>query len=92
MEAGAVAWVDWNMVLDTEGGPTYIENFNDSPVIVNATAGEFYKQPMFYGLGHFTRFVIPDSVRVKADSSVSGVRSLAFERPDGAIAVILYNR
>lgn len=36
-----------------EGGPNWVKNFVDSPVIVNAKTDEFYKQPMFYALGHF---------------------------------------
>ena len=36
-----------------EGGPNWVKNFVDSPVIVDASNGRFYKQPMFYVLGHF---------------------------------------
>lgn len=39
-----------------EGGPNWVKNFVDSPIIVNAKKDEFYKQPMFYAMGHF-RFV-----------------------------------
>ncbi|KAI6239653.1 Glucosylceramidase [Aphelenchoides fujianensis] len=53
-----VGWVDWNLALDTEGGPNWAHNFVDSPIIVNATAGEWYKQPMFYVLAHFSKFAI----------------------------------
>ena len=28
-------------------------NFVNAPILVNATAGEFYKQPMYYALAHF---------------------------------------
>ncbi|KAJ3636627.1 hypothetical protein MTP99_000152 [Tenebrio molitor] len=47
------AWINWNMELDLGGGPIFIDNFVDSPVIINATGDEFYKQPMFHHLGHF---------------------------------------
>jgi glucosylceramidase len=43
---------DWNMVLDLGGGPTYINNFVDSPIIVNATGDKFYK----HHLEHFSKF------------------------------------
>ena len=39
-----------------KGGPNWVKNFVDSPVIVNAAKDEFYKQPMFYAMAHF-RFV-----------------------------------
>ena len=46
-------WTDWNLALDLEGGPNWVKNFVDSPIIVNASSAQFYKQPMFYALGHF---------------------------------------
>ncbi|KAL3841983.1 hypothetical protein ACJMK2_020059 [Sinanodonta woodiana] len=64
-------WTDWNMALDMQGGPNWVSNFVDSPVIVNKEKGEFYKQPMFYAMGHFSKFVPPGSVRV-AMEAVSG--------------------
>lgn len=51
------SWIDWNIALDMTGGPNFINNFVDSPLIVNSAADEFYKQPMFYVLGHFSKFV-----------------------------------
>ncbi|KAH7697913.1 O-glycosyl hydrolase family 30 protein, partial [Aphelenchoides avenae] len=46
-------WMDWNIALDETGGPNWVGNNVDSPIIVNNTQDEFYKQPMFYYLGHF---------------------------------------
>ncbi|CAH1363810.1 unnamed protein product, partial [Tenebrio molitor] len=85
-------WIDWNMVLDLGGGPTYINNFVDSPIIVNATGGEFYKQPMFYHLGHFSKFVPMGSVRIDARSDITNVIFVAFQRPDDGISVVILNR
>ncbi|KHJ95601.1 O-Glycosyl hydrolase family 30 [Oesophagostomum dentatum] len=59
-------WVDWNICLDEEGGPNWVNNVVDSPIIVNATADEFYKQPMFYAMGHFSKFIKPGSLRIFA--------------------------
>ena len=39
-------WVDWNMVLDDVGGPNWAGFSCDSPIIVNITSDEFYKQPV----------------------------------------------
>lgn len=46
-------WTDWNIALNMEGGPNWVNNFVDSPIIVNEKKDEFYKQPMFYAMGHF---------------------------------------
>jgi len=46
-------WTDWNIALNLDGGPNWVNNFVDSPIIVNSETDEFYKQPMFYAMGHF---------------------------------------
>lgn len=85
--------MDWNIALNVEGGPTYVGNYVDSPIIVNKTSDEFYKQPMYYCLGHFSKFIRPGAVRVK--SLVTGAadfKQVAFQNPDGRIAVSIYNQ
>jgi glucosylceramidase len=46
-------WTYWNLALSLLGGPNWANNYVDAPIIVNSTADEFYKQPMFYAMGHF---------------------------------------
>jgi glucosylceramidase len=86
------AWIDWNMILNEQGGPNYVKNFVDSPIIVNTTSkDEFYKQPIFYILGHFSRFLVPDSIRLGSSSGLASIVT-AFLRPDGLTAVVIYNK
>ncbi|XP_069186074.1 putative glucosylceramidase 4 [Procambarus clarkii] len=88
----ATGWVDWNMALDTAGGPNWANNFVDSPIIIDRSTGEFYKQPTFYALGHFSKFVSPGAVRVY--SSVAGssmFQAAAFRNPDNTTALVLLN-
>ncbi|CAK8677307.1 unnamed protein product [Clavelina lepadiformis] len=58
-------WTDWNLALDMGGGPNWANNFVDSPIIVNKEKGEFYKQPMFYHMGHFSKFLGEGSIRIE---------------------------
>lgn len=48
-----VGWVDWNLALDMGGGPNWVKNFVDSPIIVDTGKDVFYKQPTFYSMAHF---------------------------------------
>ncbi|CAP21885.2 Protein CBG00434 [Caenorhabditis briggsae] len=66
-------WTDWNLCLDETGGPNWAYNVVDAPIIVNRTAKEFYKQPMFYALGHFSKFLPRGSTRVftKVDGNLA---------------------
>ena len=74
LNRGVSGWIDWNMALNMQGGPSWAKNLVDSPIIVNANANEFYKQPMYYALAHFSRFFRPGSFRV-----VTEVKEGAFE-------------
>ncbi|XP_039964293.1 lysosomal acid glucosylceramidase-like [Bactrocera tryoni] len=85
-------WIDWNIVLDEQGGPNYVNNYVDAAVIVNATnRAEIYKQPIFYGMGHFSKFLPEGSVRIEARMLSVAVEVVAFKRPDQRIAVVLLN-
>ncbi|CAD6992978.1 unnamed protein product [Ceratitis capitata] len=85
-------WIDWNIVLDEQGGPNYVENFVDAPSIANMTTlSEVYKQPMFYVMGHFSKFIPEGSRRVLSERTNVNVDTVAFARPDGSLAVIAFN-
>lgn len=86
-------WVDWNLALDEGGGPNWSNNFVDAPIIVNNTIDEFYKQPIFYAMGHFSKYIPENSVRV--DTQFSNDTSLigtAFVLPDGNRALVILNQ
>ncbi|XP_067831900.1 lysosomal acid glucosylceramidase isoform X2 [Heptranchias perlo] len=86
-------WTDWNIALDLRGGPNWVKNFADSPVIVDSGQDKFYKQPMFYHMAHFSKFVPEGSRRVGLDASAATeLESVAFLRPDGTALVNVLNR
>lgn len=81
-------------MLDEAGGPNWVDNYVDAPIIVNAQAGEFYKQPVYYALSHFSKYIPRGSVRIDASASLlaADVGTAAFLRPDGAVTLILQNQ
>ena len=86
-----VGWTDWNLALDLQGGPNWAKNYVDAPIIVDPSQGIFYKQPMYYALGHISRFLVSGSVRIGFTKD-NKLEAVAFKRPDNYIAVILLNR
>ncbi|XP_045539283.1 lysosomal acid glucosylceramidase-like [Papilio machaon] len=88
-----VGWLDWNFCLDTNGGPNCMNNFVDSPIIVNSEKREFVKQPMFYAMGHFSKFIPRGSRRigVKANCSPKCIDEAAFITPQNTIVFVVYN-
>ncbi|XP_034954351.2 lysosomal acid glucosylceramidase [Zootoca vivipara] len=89
-------WIDWNLALDLEGGPNWVKNFVDSPIIVDAGNDIFYKQPMFYHMGHFSKFIPEGSQRIGLSVVQKGLgcslEHVAVLRPDGAAVVVVLNR
>jgi len=73
LNAGSSGWTDWNILLDHEGGPNHVNNFCDAPVIADLREDAeraVYLHPQYFYLGHFSKFLLPDSVRVH--STVGG--------------------
>uniref|UniRef100_A0A7E4UQN8 Glucosylceramidase n=1 Tax=Panagrellus redivivus TaxID=6233 RepID=A0A7E4UQN8_PANRE len=92
----ATGWTDWNLVLDPQGGPNWVGNYVDAPLIINATTGEFYKQPIYYAMGHFSKFLQPLSQRVslKIENYIATdyLEVVGFVTPDHHRVAILDNR
>ncbi|XP_050667008.1 lysosomal acid glucosylceramidase-like isoform X2 [Leptidea sinapis] len=86
-----VGWIDWNLCLDSEGGPNWAKNFVDSPIIVFADKQEFYKQPMYYALGHISKFIPRQSYRIAVETSEGSDNSVAFVTPRNTTVIVLYN-
>ncbi|XP_049878911.1 lysosomal acid glucosylceramidase-like [Pectinophora gossypiella] len=89
-----VGWIDWNLCLNEMGGPNWIKNYVDSPIIVFASRGEFVKQPMFYAMAHVAKFVPRGSKRIEVmedASKQSQVKQFAVLTPSDTIVVVLCN-
>lgn len=92
LEHSVNAWIDWNLILDLTGGPNYVNNTVEAAIITNADNGEIYKQPIFYAIGQFSRFLTEGSVRIDVNTSNEMVKALGFRRPDGHVVLIFYNQ
>lgn len=89
-------FTDYNLAVDVMGGPSWVNNTADSPIIVDKDKKVFYKQPMFYTMGHFSKFLPPGSIAI--DVKVVGLSAseddnpaVAFRRPDGSVTVVVGN-
>ncbi len=100
LQAGASAWIYWNMILDETGGPWLVSevhedgdpNSQSAVVHIDKKTHEVVYTALYYYLSHFSRFVRPGSVRIGAEVADPGrVTSVAFQRTDGAIVTELVN-
>lgn len=87
-----VGWIDWNLCLDPRGGPNWANNFVDAPILVYGDQDGFIKQPMFYAMGHFSKFIPRGSRRIQVSRrSLATIENLAVIKTNGNIVVVLQN-
>lgn len=84
-------WVDWNMVLDKQGGPNWFKNWCVAPVIADPENDEVYFTPIYYTLSHFSKYIRPGAQIIGLESSNDSIMVTAAINPDGSLAVILFN-
>ena len=101
---GCTCWIDWNIALDTRGGPNHVGNTCDAPLLVDTDKGELHFQSSYYYIGHFSRFIRPQAQRVffSVDSymtpaTVDGrmgnmMECCAFKNTDGSLVFVVMNR
>ena len=88
---GAVGFIDWNMLLDEQGGPNHVGNFCDAPVIADTRNDQITYESSFYYLGHFSRFIRPGAVRIGSSCYTHRLETTAFKNKDGRIVVTVLN-
>ena len=84
-------WVDWNMVLDRQGGPNWFKNWCVAPVIVDDKNDEVYFTPLYYVMSHFSKFMRPGAVKIGCEANNKDVKVTAVQNPDNSIALVIFN-
>lgn len=90
--SGTVAWTDWNILLDENGGPNHVQNFCFAAVHADLSRGELIYTNSYYYIGHFSKFIEKRARRIACSSNRDKLIATAFENPDGKIVVIVMNR
>jgi len=90
LNAGSSGWVDWNMLLDSRGGPNHVGNYCFS-LLHASDDGQLIFTPSYAYMGHFTRYIKPQARRVSATTSRSTLDATAFRNADGSLAVVVMN-
>ncbi len=87
-----VGWIDWNLLLDEQGGPNHVGNFCSAPLLADAGRAALHPQSSFAALGHFARFMQPGAQRVLCAATRETLECTAALNPDGSVAVVVLNR
>ena len=98
---------DWNLMLSEQGGPFHNRSskstscagvvFEDkshgcyAPVIFDTRKKELIFTPIYYYIGHFSKFLQRGAVRVATTKYCKDLHAIAFKNPDGGLVLILMN-
>ena len=101
------AFCDWNLLLSDKGGPFHNRSgsttssagvvFEDksagcyAPVIYNTQSGELEYTPIYYYIGHFSKFVHRGAKRIATTKYSEDIQVCGFKNPDGGTAVVIAN-
>lgn len=66
-------WVDWNIVLDRQGGPNHVGNFCGAPIMIDTATQEVYYTPIFSVLEQFSRTIRPGDRAVATHRALAGL-------------------
>jgi glucosylceramidase len=88
---GTVAWTDWNILLDENGGPNHVGNYCFAPVHADLSMDQLIYTNSYYYIGHFSKFIRPGARRISCASSRDVLQATAFMNPDGTIVVVVMN-
>lgn len=92
MNRGTKAWTDWNLILDTTGGPNHVYNLCSAPIMVDVRTDHYVVENSYYYIGHFSKFVDVGARRVLTTTTNDNIEVIGFKNPDNSIVIVLLNR
>lgn len=94
-------YCDWNIVLDSIGGPNHVSNFAAAQVMVDYQNDIIYYTPYYYVLKQFSRSMRPGDVALQVnypstmktgnDCESQDIFLCAVEKADGSYAINILN-
>lgn len=99
------AWVDWNMFLNEDGGPSHWLDeqrrdgkdekkiwVGESPIVYDREKEELDIRSSYYYMGHFSKYIRRGARRIGYSVFDSTIETCAFKNRDGSIVCVVLNR
>jgi glucosylceramidase len=68
-------WVDWNSVLDRNGGPNHTGNFCGAPIMIDTRSKRVYYTPIYTILAQFSRTIRPGDKAVQTQIKLAALNT-----------------
>jgi glucosylceramidase len=88
---GMQRWIDWNLVVDRNGGPRHVPGGFAAPLVYEDN-GTVTKTVTYHYLRTIARTVQRGAVRLGSSSYGKEAEAAAVQNPDGSIGVLVLNQ
>jgi glucosylceramidase len=85
-------FIDWNLILNEEGGPNHVKNYCDAPILVDRNTMSIIYNSSYYYIGHFSKFIKPGAKRIHAQSNLPAkVYQTSYINPNQELILVVQN-
>jgi len=84
-------YIDWNLLLNEEGGPNHVGNFCDAPIIYDRENDILHYNSSYFAIGHFSKHIKPGAIRIESKLDSKAVNHVTFMNPNGDIVIVIQN-
>lgn len=89
---GLDTFIDWNIILDQQGGPNHVKNYCDAPIMCDLNEKTWRKNLSYEYIGHFSKYIRPGARRIGFSRFTDRLEVTAVENQDGSLAVVWMNQ
>ena len=87
-----VAWIDWNLILNEQGGPNHVGNYCSAPIIVDTRSQDLLYQSSYYYIGHFSRFILPGDKIINSKNTNDKIDVLSSINDQSVVNTVIQNK
>ena len=87
-----VAWIDWNLILNEQGGPNHVGNYCSAPIIVDTRSKDLLYQSSYYYIGHFSRFILPGDKIINSKNTNDKIDVLSSINNQNIVNTVIQNK
>ncbi len=92
LNAGMNQFIDWNILLDHQGGPNHVKNYCNAPIMYDPENDVAKINLSFTYIGHFSRYIQPGAKRIAKTAYTDKCEVVAMKNPDDTIVAVFLNR
>lgn len=89
MNAGMQTFLDWNLLLNENGGPNHAANYCDAPFFFHMAEEKLEERELYAYLWHFSHFLTQDAERIGLSRYTQQIEATAFADAERLVVILL---